>query len=148
MTFSQEIIPENLTFDLKLNQYPPQLKRQTWFSSLSFFLEQKFPISPHDSTRYSLYPRPKAWDTATIGATNSRLDIHNYVCQSEFISDANLMFIEMLKQVQHDKNIRFLIVFVFMKSGDFAQQSRLLLIFSFLRTLRRAGVILDLYEIL
>ncbi len=36
-------------------------------------MEQKLPFLPHDSSRYSLYPRPKAWDTAAIGATNSRL---------------------------------------------------------------------------
>jgi hypothetical protein len=32
------------------------------------FLEQNFSFSIYDSSRYPLYPRPKAWDTAAIGA--------------------------------------------------------------------------------
>jgi len=40
------------------------------------FLKLTFYFLFHDSTRYSLYPRPKAWDIAAIGATKLRLDFH------------------------------------------------------------------------
>jgi hypothetical protein len=39
-------------------------------------------FSKHDSSRYSLYPRPKAWDAASIGAKISRLDFHKNFCKA------------------------------------------------------------------
>jgi hypothetical protein len=46
-----------------------------------YFLEAEDLFFPHDSTRYPLYPRPKAWDIAAIGAKYLRLDFHKNFCK-------------------------------------------------------------------
>ena len=56
--------------------FSTSIKDKLPFRVCLFFLEQKFILSYHYSTRHPLYPRPKAWDAATVWAKFERLDFH------------------------------------------------------------------------